>query len=419
MSAAGRGAVAMVVLAGALCESSAQTWETVFAQDGPPTPRAILMDPLSPQSVGPASLILAGDLASDGTDDRVFRLVQDPLPAQLTPLDDSATTVYSLAANGAGDLYGAGSRAGAWVVRRSPAADAGGNWADLMSYQKAPGKSSRARGLVVDGRGVLHACGMGIDEAGYSHWLVQSSTDGGQSWSENDLFRSGGVSGFGTGLDVVEALGIAEGRGSSAGALFVVGTVGKRYYGSWTVTRSLDQGASWQVVDTSAWVPKSLSSTSRARKVATDAVGRVFVLGDTGGRTEVDPSPWALRMSASAGDPGSWVTLFGPWRYGPCPYPLDLTIDALGNVWMAGVVHNAYGKKSVTYTTAWTVVRLHEEPDGIWTPTVYFPLGEAPGTYRAAAQAITADDQGRVFVSGNHQADDATPRQWMVQRFEP
>lgn len=54
---------------------------------------------------------------------------------------------------------------------------------------------------------------------------------------------------------LVEALGIAVGRGSSDGALFVVGTVGKRYYGSWTVTRSLDGGESWEGVDTAAWVP--------------------------------------------------------------------------------------------------------------------------------------------------------------------
>ena len=76
-------------------------------------------------------------------------------------------------------------------------------------------------------------------------------------------------------LPFVEALGIAAGRESSAGALFVAGTVGKRYYGSWTVTRSSDRGLTWQVVDTSSWVPKSLSSTSRARKVVAGSSGTV------------------------------------------------------------------------------------------------------------------------------------------------
>ena len=402
----------------------AEAWHTVLDVEGTPS-RSLMVDPFTPETADVPDLIVSGDLAADAGTDRVFRLVQSLQPAQLEPLDAVPATVYSMAASDAGDLYWAGSgtvpfgSASAWMVRRSDAAHAGTQWQDLDAYQLAAGRTSRARGMAIDAAGRLFACGLGIDAAGYSHWLVRRSTDQGGTWTESDLFRSGGASSLLTGLDVVEALGIAVGRGSSDGALFVVGTVGKRYYGSWTVTRSLDGGESWEVVDTAAWVPKSLSSSSRARKVATDAGGRVFVLGDTGGRSEVDPAPWALRMSASAGDPGSWVTVFGPWRQGPCPYPLDLAIDAHGNVWMVGVIHTAYGRKNVTYTTSWTVVRLQENGDGSWTPTTYFPLGEAPGTYRAAAQAVTTDAQGRVYVSGNYTADDLSPRRWIVQRFDP
>jgi hypothetical protein len=103
--------------------------------------------------------------------------------------------------------------------------------------------------------------------------------------------------------------------------------------------RSTDAGQSWQLSE--QWVPKS-SGTSRARKVLSDDNGRLFVLGDSGGRSESDPSPWVVRMSRNGGITWDATPIFGPWSYGPCVFPLDFTIDAsTGDIWIAGVWRGA------------------------------------------------------------------------------
>jgi hypothetical protein len=162
---------------------------------------------------------------------------------------------------------------------------------------------------------------MTLDASGVSHWIIQRSEDGGVSWTIKDVFK-------GNGTTSVVSL---QHRGRTWHDV--------RIRSSWRfvhsghtrqqVFRRLDGLAqhrprrNWQIVD--SWVPKT-SGSSRARKVATDGA-RVFVLGDTGGRTEKDPSPWVVRMTDGG---NAWQTIFGPWTYGPCVYPSDFSVDASG-----------------------------------------------------------------------------------------
>ena len=301
-----------------------------------------------------------------------------------------------------------------WTLRRGTGAAT--SWVPVDDFSLADAWSE-ARGVTVDDQGNVYVCGMALDASGISHWIIRKSTDQGVHWQTQDLFKGNGSWSL-TGYNTVEALGITFVPNSSGpgGALFAVGTRGKLYSGAWTVIRSIDGGTNWKIVDSDAWVPKQIG-TSRARKVAADSRGRIFVLGDTGSRMEQDPSPWVARMSSDGGN--TWKTIFGPWNYGPCPYPLDLAVDAAGNVWAVGVTHKKYGTKTVTYTSQATWVRLSETTPGTWTSSYGFLTDEAQGQNRALAGAVVTDGAGRVYVSGSIQPTSASSWQWFVQRMAP
>jgi len=413
--------LASAALLAVAVNTHAQRWETILDLDGQSS-RAIIVDPFSSIGTWP-NLLVTGAIPGlndlSGTPYKVFRLSQSDVPTPETPvlgaLHASGATVYSMVSDPLGNLYWAGglntSTGLVWIVRLS--GDGGGNWQEVQRWKLAGGGFAEARGVTVDDAGRVVVCGMAIDATGVSHWITQISENQGGAWVTKDLFKGSGVASFVTGYNIVEGLGTTFVPGPNGG-LFTVGTRGSKSYGAWTVLRSRDGGDNWQVVD--SWVPKNIGST-RARKVTTDGV-RIFVLGDSGGRTERDPSPWVVRASANGGD--TWQTIFGPWSYGPGVYPLDFTIDAAGDIWIAGVVHKTYGNnKNSTFTTIATVVRLHETQPGSWTPTEYPISPEAQGVNRAEASAITADPLGHVYVSGSFKANDASPWQWFVQRMVP
>ena len=416
------------VLVAASATASDPGWTDLLNTPGQ-SHRAAVIDPFSndPQA---ADLILAGDV--HGVQSGLLHRFSQT-GSSLTPLD-LATASFGTSgltwdtgpsSAGVGALYKLGTilRTASngnivkqWTVHRGT--DAATTWTGVDSYNLADAWSE-ARGAAMDQAGNLYVCGMAIDAAGLSHWIVRRSTDQGTHWTSTSVFQGSGGWSL-TGYNVVEALGITfvPTSGGSSGALYAVGTRGKLYAGAWTVTRSTDGGESWQVVDTDAWVPKKVG-TSRARKVAADSMGRVFVLGDTGSRMENDPSPWVIRMSSNGG--GSWTTIFGPWNYGPCPYPIDLAVDTSGNVWAVGVTHEKYGTKRITYTSRATWVRLAESApgSGVWTSSYGFLTPEAPGLHQASADAIAADAAGRVYVSGSFKADDASPWVWFTKRTSP
>jgi hypothetical protein len=172
----------------------------------------------------------------------------------------------------------------------------------------------------------------------------------------------------------------------------------------------------WQTVDT--WLPSN--GNSRARKVAVDGLGRILVMGDSGGGNETDSSPWVVRMSADGGD--TWNTIFGPWQLGPQPNPLDMTIDANDNVWVSGDVLEIRPSSpkrpnnNLHYLTA-MVVRIENSPTVPWSFSSYPVSPNCLGA--ATAGSITADIWGRVYVNGMYQETSTGPQKWFVRRWVP
>jgi hypothetical protein len=421
-------AASSIVVGAASATASDPGWTDLLNTPGQ-SHRAAIIDPFSndPQA---ADLVLAGDV--HGVQSGLLHRFSQSA-SSLTPLDTDTSNfgTYGLAwdtspsSAGFGNLYrvgtvqrstASGNLVPEWTVLRGTEATT--QWSPSATFRLADAWSE-ARGVTVDDAGNLHVCGMALDAAGVGHWVVARSQDQGASWTYTSVFQGSGAYSF-TGYNHVAALGITfvPSTTGPGGALFAVGTRGKLYAGAWTVTRSSDGGASWQVVDTEAWLPRK-ANTSRARKVAADSAGRIFVLGDTGSRMENAPSPWVIRMSSNGGT--SWTTIFGPWNYGPCPYPIDLAVDALGNVWAVGVTHEKYGTKKVTYTSRATWVRLTESApgNGVWSSSYGFLTDEAQGINRAAAEAITVDAAGRIYISGSYRANDGSPWVWFAKRYEP
>ena len=418
--------LATALLAAAL-SSHAQSWETILQLDSPlsgaaNSSRSILIDPTSNNPTLP-NLLVAGQV--DGDSVKLHRLLQvpDPVECLRVPLDAGMGTLHSIATDLAGQTvytageFAAGSSTTAWAVRRS--VDQGLTWTTPSAPFSLGGTVALARGITVTAQGVA-ACGFAQDAAGYMHWVVGTSGDGGTTWTYKKVFSSSGMADLSVGSHLVQASGMAQG---ADGSLFVVGSRGTKSLGKWTVTKSRDGGNTWSTVD--SWLPPGRNASSRARKVAVDSGGRIFVLGDTGYGKETDPSPWVVRMSNDGG--ANWSTIFGPWSfsaYDVNPLPMDLTVDVHRNVWLAGgalekvPVSQSKGNVQYAYLRTALVVRLENPANPLsvtWTHSVsaVSPVCEYP----SLASSITSDAYGRVYVNGRYRESATGPSQWFVKRL--
>jgi hypothetical protein len=428
LAACAKQAALIITLATAGLQAQGQSWETILQLDSPlqgarHSSRAILVDPASSDAAWP-DLLVAGQV--NGDSDKLHRLIQDADPAEglLVPLDDGIGTIYAMASDPSGQfIYTAGevatgSSTTAWVVRRS--LDHGLSWISSTPFSLG-GSVAQARGITVTQDGTIVVCGFALDAANYSHWVVGTSADGGATWSYTKVFSSSATADLTVGQNLVQAFGVAQ---TADGSLWVVGSRGSRSAGRWTVTRSFDGGKTW-ITNVDSWLPSGKNASSRARKIATDAAGRIFVLGDTGYGTEMDASPWVVRMSSDGG--ASWNTIFGPWSYSAYdvnPLPLDMTVDGLGRVWLAGgalervPVSQSKGKVVYSYLRTALAVRLDQPLNPLTVPwhhsvSAVSPVCEFP----AIASSITRDDYGQIYVSGRYR-DNTTAYQWFVKRLQ-
>ena len=427
LAACAKKATLIVTLVTACLQAQGQSWETILQLDSPLTgarhsSRAILVDPASSDAEWP-DLLVAGQVNGDSV--KLHRLLQaaDPADGLRVPLDAGIGTIYAMAADPNGQaIYtagevAAGSSATAWVVRRS--LDHGLSWISSPPFSMG-GSVAEARGITVTPDGTIVVCGFALDAANLSHWVVGTSADGGATWSYRTVFSSSASADLTVGQNLVQAFSVTH---AADGSLLVVGSRGSKSAGRWTVTRSGDGGKTW-VTNVDSWLPSGRNASSRARKIATDGNGRIFVLGDTGYGTEMDASPWVVRMSSDGGT--TWNTIFGPWSYSAYdvnPVPLDMTVDALGRVWLAGEalervpVGQSKGKIVYAYLRTALVVRLDPSLSVPWRHSV---SAVSPACdYQATASSIASDDHGGIYVNGRYRDTAQGPAQWFVKRLQP
>ena len=166
----------------------------------------------------------------------------------------------------------------AWIVRQSPDGGAG-TWVTVDSY-KPTEYGADASSLGADAAGNLYAVGEAIDSAGFRHWVVRKSTDGGTAWTTVDDYQLSPLA-FSDAQDFVT---------DSAGNLYVAGSgldVGTAH---WIVRSSAGGTAAWTTVDDFQIVAGADAEPSA---IAADPAGRVFVVGTASATS--GPTHWITR----------------------------------------------------------------------------------------------------------------------------
>ena len=366
----------------------AQTWQPHFEVPGSVT--TALIDPFSvPTQPG----IFFGGFSSRNAGCSVESI--GPLgDAACSDMDGGAVNQlgYDLFS---GRLYSVGSSPdGLWHVRES--ADAGMTWQTVDTY------SGQANGYESDGNGNVFVCGSANDSSGYAHWIVRKRNSSGvwstvRDWSERrKSYRA-------------EKMHIANGY------LFVVGSVGNADI--WAVQRGNIASGIWDAPYT--WAPKG----KRAGAVAVTSRGTdIYVLGPTGGVTEA-PEQCVLQRSGNNGA-GAWQTVKTFAESIQYNRPRDLAFDAVGNLYVVGdstfwVAAGTSKNSGGSYNNAW-IVRRHAAADPItdnWQ--TWLPRG-VPQNELSYAKTVSPDTFGNVFITGEAVVVPGfTNRRVIVQKWTP
>ncbi len=384
--------------------SLAQTWQTV--DDFQYTSGAFAQN--YGLCVAPSGTVFAAGVANHPTKlgHALVMASSDAGDSWSTPLDDfvyqdttRASYVGGIVADASGNLYTAGCSGiefltSRWLVRRST--DNGLTWQTVDDFSLG-GLHNTAWGIAADASGNIYVVGVAsTNRTSYgATWVVRNGVNG-TSWSTVDMFAlDSGSAAYGV---VVHP---------TAG-VFVVGNSivasGKSSFSAWTVRRSLNDGVTWNTVDTF-----QLGNTSQARGIGMDAQGNLYAVGNAfetvKGKTR---SHWIVRRSSN-GAVGSWTTVddFQPSSDGR-GVASAFAADAQGNLFVAGLGAGSNGGSS-----QW-LVRKSPGGVGAWSTVDNFQYVAGAETQ---AHAIAADHAGNVFVGG-HGNDANGESHWLIRRFQ-
>ena len=380
--------MATVALLAATVATHAQTWETLLpnSQFAPGVQgTSLLIDPFSPDPSNPAVFVGCGsDLGS------VFHLDNNGVVP--TFVDTDLGTALGMGFNPANStLYAVGyhlrvpsapsstDNQDVWNVRKSVAGGGANTWTNDDTFYLSTKAVALARAVTTDANGNVYVCGTANPSTGNAHWVVRELPFGG-SWET--VVDTAGKSG------TADAHGMLFFPGNSANpakAVFAAGTLNSQ----WTVMRSQNQGASWQIVD--AWSPgKNIGAT--ADKAACDTAGNIYVVGYRG--VALTGAGWVVRKSSDGGN--TWSLVLDVPPVGPYSKASSVSIDGAGNVWITGVTDDPSG------SPRWTVLKNGVLGSLSANNSGFLQLRQLPfgATASNPAGGVHADIYGNVFVAG-------------------
>jgi hypothetical protein len=381
---------AAALLAAATLTTHAQNWETLL-----PNPQyaptweggSLLIDPFATDPTNPG--VFVGCASDSGS----VLYVANGVP---TFVDTDLGIAWGMGFNPTNStLYAVGEHlriAGApssasnqdvWSVRKSIAGGNPNTWTQDDTFSLSTRAGALARAITTDTSGNVYVCGTAYPASGNSHWVVRELPllPGGSSWGT--VVDTAGNRGSAD----ADAHGVLFFPGNSANptkGVFAVGTLNSQ----WTVMRSQDQGASWQIVD--AWSPgKNIGAT--ANKAACDAIGNIYVVGYRG--VALTGAGWVVRKSTDGGN--TW-TLVLDVSEGTPSKASSIAIDG-ADVWVAGITSPPGSQGS------WTVLKNGVQGtlsanNAAFLQIRDLPFGNAPSN---PAGGVHADSHGNVFVAGH------------------
>ena len=259
-------------------------------------------------------------------------------------------------------------------------------WQTVDDYQHTPGKMARAWATGLDAQGNLYTAGQAYDAANVRHALVMRSSDQGATWAtiEDFNYRPGTNTYF-----LSFAVDPAQNLYAVGVADMSANPVYSRWH--WIVRKSTDHGATWATADD--FVPDTGASDGRntASGVAVDAAGNVYVVGMVHQRVGKSSYPyefWVVRKSSNAG--ATWTTV-DQYGYPNAPESLANAVLATpAGLFVCGLSVATSGRGP-----QW-VVRKSANAGTTWTTVDNFYSSTAFNQ----PNALTADAAGNLYVGG-------------------
>jgi hypothetical protein len=224
----------------------------------------------------------------------------------------------------------------------------------------------------------------------------------------NGTESGGKIFHYETSTDELSVIDSSPGRirrfaSDSQGNIFAVGLTSGNT-GHWLVMMSLDGGVSWQTIDDAAnWHPKFSSS---AVGVTIDPQDNVFVSGYA---LEQRGSSWRVRKGVKTASGYTWTECLklsgNPAQGGEIRYVPPVQGKHDGGIY-------AVGHTTPSSVTLWTVMRSSNggatwQRVDAWSPST---------KTAAAANAITSDQDGNIYVVGSDSGRD--PSGWWMRRSD-
>ena len=379
--------LATSLICAATCMAAhAQTWETLL-----PTPQfaptweaaSMLIDPFSPDPANPE--IFLGCASDSGSVLHVSNGVPTPADTDLgvtwgMGFNLTNSTIYAVGEHlRIADAPSSASNQEVWSVRKSTMEGGLNTWMQDDTFLLSTTAGAMARAITTDDSGNVYVCGMAYPASGNSHWVVRKLSFGATNWTT--------VVDAAVKSSTADAHGLVSFPGNSLNpskAVFAVGTLNSQ----WTVMRSQNQGASWQIVD--AWSPgKNIGAT--ANKAACDSMGNIYVVGYRG--VALTGAGWVVRKSTDGGNTWSLVLDVSEGIY--CKAS-SIAIDG-ADVWVAGTTSPAGSTQG-----RWTVLKNGVQGTLSANNAAFLQIRQLPfgNALSNPSGGVHADSNGNVFVAG-------------------
>jgi hypothetical protein len=265
-------------------------------------------------------------------------------------------------------------------------------WQTVDNYQYTLNDNAEAFSLAANSAGMIYATGWGYDPSMTRHSLVQASGDGGGTWSLlNDYTTFDGAS-----ISMaVDPNGILY---QSAAAILTPGAKN-----SWVTRQSIDQGATWTVVDDFTLGGAIGQPTS----VATDSGGNVYVAGFALPASGYEQ--WIIRKGTPTVGGMNWTTVD------------QLASSAGGEVARGVVCHPAAGVFAIgqtvvtgkkTSTSVWTV-RRSQDGGVTWQTVDTYSLNSSQ---QAWGNGLGIDEAGNLYAVGTAGNSTKGFYDWIVRK---